>query len=151
MQSLKQMHLESLNLILNSQSSKRDKWEGVCSAQRKLSQVRMTKRVSKDRLMSLYRRPKKIESLSPSLCWFSYWPDSLQYDWTCYSSVPSQSPVALRATQRLTVRVSVPSDQTRRSLDRICAHLEFGCKQRGSRDDFYRSDASGQHWLDSLQ
>jgi hypothetical protein len=57
--------LELLNLTLNSQSSKRNEWEGVCSAQRMLSQVRRTKRVSKGRLTSLYRRPKKIEPLAP--------------------------------------------------------------------------------------
>jgi hypothetical protein len=34
------MHLESLNLTLKSQSSKRDEWEGVCSAYK---DVRMSK------------------------------------------------------------------------------------------------------------
>jgi hypothetical protein len=40
MQSLKQMHLKTLNLTLDSQSSKRDEWEGVCSAHK---DVKMSK------------------------------------------------------------------------------------------------------------
>jgi hypothetical protein len=43
MQSLKQMHLETLNLTLDSQSSKRDEWEGVCLAHKDVKNVKMSK------------------------------------------------------------------------------------------------------------
>jgi hypothetical protein len=40
MQSLKQIHLESLNLTLDSQTSKRYEWEGVCSAHKDVKDVK---------------------------------------------------------------------------------------------------------------
>jgi hypothetical protein len=43
MQSLKQMHLKTLNLTLDSQSSKRDEWEGVCLAHKDVKNVKMSK------------------------------------------------------------------------------------------------------------
>jgi hypothetical protein len=43
MQSLKQVHLESLNLTLDSQQSKEDEWEGVCSAQEDVKMIKNAK------------------------------------------------------------------------------------------------------------
>jgi hypothetical protein len=44
MQPHKQMHLESLNLVLDSQPSKGDEWEGVCSAQENVKMIKNAKR-----------------------------------------------------------------------------------------------------------
>jgi hypothetical protein len=43
MRSLKQMHLESLNLTLDSQSRKGDEWEGVYLAHKDVKSVKKTK------------------------------------------------------------------------------------------------------------
>jgi hypothetical protein len=44
MQTLKQMHLESLNLTLDWQPSKEDEWEGECSAQEDVKMIKNAKR-----------------------------------------------------------------------------------------------------------
>jgi hypothetical protein len=136
MQPLKQMHLESLNLTLNSQLSKRDEWEGVCSAQRMLSQVRMTKRVSKGQLTSLYRCPKKIEPLAPLtvlIFVLTGLSDRTHYSMTGLAIVASGHSSSTTsfdclnifvAAQWLTAHVPVPLDRTRRSLDWTRAHPE---------------------------
>jgi hypothetical protein len=44
MQSLTQMHLESLSLTLDLQPSKEDEWKGVCSAQEDVKMIKNAKR-----------------------------------------------------------------------------------------------------------
>jgi hypothetical protein len=48
MQTHKQMHLESLNLTLDSQLSKGDEWERVCPAQEDVKMIKNIKRVPQE-------------------------------------------------------------------------------------------------------
>jgi hypothetical protein len=57
MQSLKQMHLESLNLTLDSQPSKGDKWEKICSAQEDVKMIKMSREFPKSRPPTIYKCP----------------------------------------------------------------------------------------------
>jgi hypothetical protein len=59
MQSLKQMHLESLNLTLDSQSSKGDEWEGVYSAHKDVKSVKKTKIQSQGPAKVYLKTPRK--------------------------------------------------------------------------------------------
>jgi hypothetical protein len=68
MQTHKQIHLESLNLTLNSQPSKGDEWERVCSAQEDVKMIKMSREVPKSRPPAIYRGPQRLEPLGSSLC-----------------------------------------------------------------------------------
>jgi hypothetical protein len=68
MQTHKQMHLESLNFALDSQPSKGDEWEGVCSAQDDVKMIKKPRMFAKSRPPTIYKRPQIIESLGSSLC-----------------------------------------------------------------------------------
>jgi hypothetical protein len=70
MQTHKQIHLESLNLTLDSQPSKGDEWEGVCSAQEDVKMIRMPREVPKSRPPTIYKFLKQIKLLAPSQCLF---------------------------------------------------------------------------------
>jgi hypothetical protein len=68
MQTHKQMHLESLNLTLDSQPSKEDEWEGVCSAQEDIKMIKKPREFPKGRTPTIYKHPQRIEPLDSSLC-----------------------------------------------------------------------------------
>jgi hypothetical protein len=68
MQTHKQMHLGSLKLTLDSQPSKGDEREGVCSAQEDVKMIKMSREFPKSRPPTIYKRPQRIESLGSSLC-----------------------------------------------------------------------------------
>jgi hypothetical protein len=57
------MHLESLNLTLNLQPSKRDEWEGVFSAHKDVKNIKSPREMAWSRPPSIYRAPDEIEPL----------------------------------------------------------------------------------------
>jgi hypothetical protein len=61
------MHLESLNLTLDLQSSKGDEWEGVCSAQEDVKMIKRLREFHKSRSPTIYKCPQKIEPLGSTL------------------------------------------------------------------------------------
>jgi hypothetical protein len=68
MQLLKQKHLESLNLTLDSQPSKGDEWERVCLAQEDVKMIKMSREVPKSRPPTIYKCPQRIVPLGSTLC-----------------------------------------------------------------------------------
>jgi hypothetical protein len=82
MQSLKQIHLESLNLTLNSQSTKRDEWEGVCSAHKDVKNVRSPRGSPWSWPNTIYRHPNKIELLCSNGCLCMVIGHAGRCDWT---------------------------------------------------------------------
>jgi hypothetical protein len=63
MQPLKQMHLESLNLTLDSQPSKGDEREGVCLAQEDVKHVKIPREFPKSRPPTIYKHPPKNRAI----------------------------------------------------------------------------------------
>jgi hypothetical protein len=55
MQSLMQTHLESINLTLDSQSSKRDEWKRVCSAHKDVKNVKSPREMPWSLPNTIYR------------------------------------------------------------------------------------------------
>jgi hypothetical protein len=67
MQTHKQMHLESLNLTLDSQPIKGDELEGVCSAQEDVKMIKISRELPKGWSSTIYKRPQIIEPLGSTL------------------------------------------------------------------------------------
>jgi hypothetical protein len=61
------MHLESLNLTLDSQPIKEDEWEGVCSAQEDVKMIKILRELRKSQPSTIYKRPQIIEPLGSTL------------------------------------------------------------------------------------
>jgi hypothetical protein len=61
------MHLESLNLTLNSQLSKRDEWKGVYSADKDVKNVKSPREIPWSRPPSIYRVLQTKELLALGL------------------------------------------------------------------------------------
>jgi hypothetical protein len=89
MQLLKQKHLESLNLTLDSQPSKGDEWERVCLAQEDVKMIKMSREVPKSHPPTIYKCPQRIVPLGSTLC-------LLQGDRTRRSSGPDAAPASGR-------------------------------------------------------
>jgi hypothetical protein len=77
MQTHKQMHLRSLNLALIRQTSKGDKWEGMCSAQRSSRMINKPRDVPKSRPTSIYRRTPSNRAVRQLILLQSRWTDAL--------------------------------------------------------------------------
>ena len=78
MQSLKQMHLESLNLTLICSIKRVDEWEGVCLARRDVKDVKMPRELAQRRPTCIYRHPIENIPVGPFSGLSVHAPNALQ-------------------------------------------------------------------------
>jgi hypothetical protein len=55
------MHLKSFNLTLDSQPTKEDEWEGVCSAQEDVKMIKISRKFPKSWPPTIYKHPKRMK------------------------------------------------------------------------------------------
>jgi hypothetical protein len=136
MQSLKQMHFGSLPTHLECITKQENEWERFGSAQRMLSHVRMTKRVSQTWPSSIYRALEKLYPLCPRRG-----PDRARF---VYSEGPDTRILPRVSTFKRARYISmatkngsnciVPDPRTGPGLDQL--NSRSGCIHRGSREGF---------------